>query len=114
MPYVARDTDGRVTAVALEYTPETPESVSADSPEVVAFMAQMEKGQLVDTLDDLHESDKQLVRVLEDLIDALIDRDIIHFTDLPEAAQKKLLSRQTMRRSLNSLNLIGDDGHGLI
>lgn len=115
MPYVARDADGKVVAVSLQQSVETPELLSADSPEVMAFMAQMEREELAGTLGGLFDSDTQLVRVLEDLIDVLIDRELIHFTDLPEAAQKKLLSRQSMRRSMNSLNLIGDDGHnGLI
>ena len=36
------------------------------------------------------ESDIQLARVLEDLISMLIERNLIRFTDFPQAAQKRL------------------------
>jgi|GEM_PF-6492910 len=42
----------------------------------------------------LSESDAAIARVLEDLIDTLIGRGVIQFTDLPEAAQGKLLWRR--------------------
>jgi hypothetical protein len=54
----------------------------------------------------LEQSDMRLVRVLEDLIDLLIARDVIRFTDLPRAAQEKLLERRSMRQSLSALNLL--------
>jgi hypothetical protein len=40
--------------------------------------------------------------VLEDLIDVLITRGVIQFTDLPEPAQAKLLERRETRASLNN------------
>ena len=55
----------------------------------------------------LQESDMRLVRVLEDLIDLLIDRDVIRFTDLPLPAQEKLMERRSLRQTLGALNLLG-------
>jgi len=49
----------------------------------------------------LSQSDTSLVRVLEDLIDVLINRGVIQFTDLPEAAQAKLLERRETRANLS-------------
>ena len=48
----------------------------------------------------LSESDIGLARVLEDLIDVLITRGHIQFTDLPQAAQAKLLERRQTRANL--------------
>lgn len=62
-----------------------------------------------DVLERLAESDQAMVRVLEDLIDTLIGKDLLHFTDLPDAAQKKLLERRQLRRSGDALNLIEDE-----
>lgn len=64
----------------------------------------------------LAESDAALARVTEDLIDVLITRGVIQFTDLPPAAQEKLLLRKQNRALLgNRLDLIGDeDPEGLI
>lgn len=45
------------------------------------------------------ESDIQLARVLEDLINILIESNMIRFTDFPVAAQKRLNERQSMRKN---------------
>lgn len=65
-------------------------------------------------LEKLAESDQALIRVVEDLIDTLIGKDLLRFTDLPEAAQAKLLERRNLRRSVNALNLLQDDDSKLI
>jgi hypothetical protein len=63
----------------------------------------------VEALDRLADSDQSLIRVVEDLIDTLIRKDLIHFTDLPDAAQAKLLERRSLRRSVNALNLFREE-----
>lgn len=61
----------------------------------------------------LSQSDTAIARVLEDLVDVLISRGVIQFTDLPAAAQDKLLSRRQTRAQLkNSLDLLPGDGDG--
>ena len=65
-------------------------------------------------LEKLAESDQALIRVVEDLIDTLIGKDLLRFTDLPEAAQAKLLERRNLRHSVNALNLLQDDDSKLI
>jgi len=63
-----------------------------------------------DKVTALSQTDTSLVRVLEDLIDVLINRGVIQFTDLPEAAQAKLLERRETRASLNDrLQLLPTD-----
>lgn len=57
----------------------------------------------------LSQSDADMARVLEDLIDVLIHRGVIQFTDLPEAAQAKLLHRRQTRAQISqSLQLLPD------
>ena len=57
----------------------------------------------------LSESDLEMVRVIEDLVDELIGKNVFNFTDLPRIAQKKLLNRRQLRRNLSVLtNLVGD------
>lgn len=61
----------------------------------------------------LSQSDTAIARVLEDLIDVLIQRGVIQFTDLPPAAQEKLLSRRETRAQMaNRLQLLPGDGDG--
>ena len=60
--------------------------------------------------DSLSETDIGLARVLEDLIDVLITRGVVQFTDLPQAAQAKLLERrQTRATRTRRLSLLPDD-----
>ncbi len=57
-----------------------------------------------------NEADADFVRVIEDLIDTLIMKNVIRHTDLPEAAQRKLMLRKGLRnRMQGALNLLGDD-----
>jgi len=64
-----------------------------------------------DNVNALSQTDTSLVRVLEDLIDVLITRGVVQFTDLPEAAQARLLERRETRASLNNrLQLLPMDG----
>lgn len=62
-------------------------------------------------IEALSQSDIGLARVLEDVIDVLITRGVIQFTDLPDEAQAKLLERRQTRASLsNRLQLLPMDG----
>ena len=61
----------------------------------------------------LSQTDVGLARVLEDLIDVLITRGVIQFTDLPLVAQLKLLERRETRANLGDrLDLFSMDGDG--
>lgn len=105
MVYVKRDQDGHIVAVSREQQPDGWETLAQDSPELVAFASILTGGQK-----ELITTDLALARVVEDLIDLLIDRHVIHFTDFPEAAQKKLLTRRSLRSSLRSLQLLDENG----
>ena len=58
---------------------------------------------------ELSELDADFVRVLEDLIDALLANGTLRVTDLPPEAMAKLNRRKSARQRLrNSLDLIED------
>lgn len=106
--YVKRDKEGRIEAVSREPTPDIGEAIDDNDPELSAFL----RGGDPDGLAALRASDLEVVRVLEDLIEVLIEKGVIQFTELPEPAQKKLLQRKRLRRS-SDLTLFDDD-EGLI
>lgn len=54
-------------------------------------------------LDLLRHSDLDLVRVLEDVVNVLVERGVIRYTDLPEAARRKLDERAVARAELEGL-----------
>jgi hypothetical protein len=104
MPFVSRDAEGRIVAVAAEPTDAANEAIEAEAPELQAFLTRISPA----GASDLARTDLGLIRVVEDLIDTLMDKNVLRFTDLPEAAQQKLVARRSLRKSLDSLHLIGD------
>lgn len=107
--HVKRDDSGRIVAVSTTPAGEGWEAHASDSPELEAFA-----GALTCAQNALQASDLGLARVLEDVIDLLVERSIIRFTDLPAAAQDKLLDRRSTRASLQRLNLLGDEEEDVI
>ncbi|GEK74121.1 MULTISPECIES: tryptophan synthase subunit beta like protein [Halomonas] len=101
--YVQRDEGGNIQLVSREETPDCAEFLPADSPELLAFLSEGEAGKA-----RFQASDLAFVRVLEDVIDLLMDKGLIRFTELPEAAQQKVMERQSLRRRLNGLHLVSD------
>jgi hypothetical protein len=61
---------------------------------------------------DFSSLDADFVRVIEDVIDALLSKNVINATDLPAEAQAKLFARKTFRdrASRNALNLFSPHG----
>jgi len=102
MPFVRRDHQGQVSAVFREREPSATEYLPAEHPEVTGFVM------LGDATDpraaDLVRSDLELIRVFEDLIDSLIVKKIILLTDLPPAAQLKLMRRRSLRGAFSYIS----------
>lgn len=96
-----RDAERRIVALTREVLDpkvakgEGWEPVRADDPEVRQFLEQGD-----DLPSQLALSDAGMGRVTEDLIDVLIDRGVIQFTDLPAAAQIRLMARRTSRQEM--------------
>jgi hypothetical protein len=106
MPYLQRDSSGRVVALFSDPPAGESEFVSVSHPEVLSFLGnEAALSADADPRRRLAESDIAMIRVLEDLLDVLIQKHIIMLTDLPSHAQKKLLSRKEARG-----NLLGDAG----
>lgn len=103
--FVKRDADGTICAISKVESSECTEVIAEDSPELAAFLRQIQP----EVEQSLAESDLQMARVLEDVVNVLIDKSIIRFTDLPEAAQKKLMHRKEMRGQHQAISLLGDD-----
>ncbi len=96
MPFVERDADGKIIAAYTEADKPGLELVDGTDAQLIEFL--YDGNQEAANKKDMLESDLGLARVLEDLIDLLIDKGAFRFTDLPDAAQKKLLSRRGLRK----------------
>ncbi|MCB1128666.1 MAG: hypothetical protein KDM81_19375 [Verrucomicrobiae bacterium] len=114
MPYVKRNSAGKVIAVYSEPVEDGLEEVALNNADLEAFL--IDDVAVADSDRALMRSDLELARVLEDLIEILIDKNVISFTDLPTAAQSKLLRRHGLRtefayvRSLFADEPDGGDG----
>jgi len=110
MPFVHRNEEGAILAVYEEHLDGT-EEVPPNDPALVAFIHKNVPPAALE--DEWVNSDLALTRVMEDLIDILIEKKVIMFTDFPEGAQEKLLSRRGFRKEFSYVeNLFGDDEDG--
>ncbi|MBT3360966.1 MAG: hypothetical protein HN403_15190 [Rhodospirillales bacterium] len=97
MPFVKRDEEnGEIVGVFHQPMQEGLEEVDSRDPELSNFLYDV----LLDygVRRDWISSDLSLVRVLEDLVDTLIENGTFMFTDLPDAAQEKLRGRRGLRK----------------
>lgn len=101
MPFVQRDALGQICALHLASSDVATEQLPADHPEVTAFLAAAAPGAPAPTPGEFAALDADLIRVLEDLVDVLIQRGVIRVTDLPQEAQSKLFTRKHFRDRMN-------------
>lgn len=106
--YVQRNPYGVICAISHTASGDIKEFIEDDSADVAAFLAALKPAPIV----ALEESDQAMARVLEDVVNLLVDQGTIRFTDLPHAAQTKLLSRRELRVQRKGMNLL-DDGDDL-
>lgn len=107
MPFIKRDQDGAVVAVFHQPVEEGLEEMAAEHPDLARFLQKT----LLDYAVNRHwiESDLSMVRVVEDLVDMLIERKIFLFMDLPEPVQRKFLQRRGLRAEFAYMDtLFGD------
>ncbi|BCJ04551.1 MULTISPECIES: tryptophan synthase subunit beta [unclassified Pseudomonas] len=110
MFYVQRDADGRLLRVEAAEFGGFNDMVPADNAEIQEWFAD---NVVENSLKQLKQSDLDMIRVLEDLIEVLTAKGVFSITDLPPGAQAKLLSRASAREALGGLNnLIEEDEDG--
>lgn len=94
MLYAIRNEEGRI--ISLSETPQTgAEAVDIKNKEVMDFLSINDEEFSAEEF--LQQSDMAVARIFEDLVDVLISKNLIMFTDLPPMAQKKLLGRKLAR-----------------
>ena len=57
----------------------------------------------------LNRLDLDMVRIIEDVIDILIDKNIMLFTDLPDPVQNKILFKKNIRNISNKDSFIEEE-----
>jgi hypothetical protein len=110
MPYVIRDADGKIVQVFEQPVSGKSEEVSTDSEDYRRYVDDHAAQSAEELRRQLAASDVGMTRLVEDLVDVLIGKGVIKFTDLPPAAGAKYLERQSARQRLHTYkNLIVDE-----
>ncbi len=111
MPFVHKDAAGKILAVYTDPV-EGGQEVAPDDPALKEFIQSNIPGTpgADGGGNEWMESDLALARVIEDLIEVLIDKKLIMFTDFPEGAQKKLLSRRGLRKEFDLVEDLFGEG----
>ena len=113
MPYIRRGLDGLIESLhrhdtgGLEFLPE-------GHADLMSFIGHSTPGGASSS--EFGRLDADFVRVIEDVIDTLIVKNVINITDLPGEAQAKLFARKSFRErvSRNSLRLFSDTQFGAV
>lgn len=104
MLYVERGNDGKIIAVRNTPSPAAKEQKTVLDEEVLTFLDTADsRGQL------MAMTDIATVRIIEDLIDLLVHKNIINFTELPEHAQQRIRTRKNLREKIVSQDLLVHD-----
>lgn len=108
MPYVLRDAQGAVTSLHRQAPHDQAEFLPDDHPQVQAFLPSSSTAGFA-------QLDAEFVRVIEDVIDTLIAKNVINITDLPFEVQSKLMSRKNFRErhTGHALRLFDDADGGI-
>jgi len=107
MLYVERAGDGKIIALHSNTHPNTEEHKSTIDEEILEFLHTTVSADSRKLL--LSLSDMGIIRLIEDLIDLLIKKNVIFFTELPEQARERITERKRIREKMASPQLMVDD-----
>lgn len=107
MLYVERAEDGKIIALHSSPEPNADEQKSVIDDEILEFLHTTVSADSRKLL--LSLSDMGIIRLLEDLIDLLIQKNVIFFTELPPQAQQRITDRKRIREKMSSQELMVDD-----
>ena len=107
MLYVERAGNGKIIALHSSPHPNVSEQKTIVDEEILDFLHTTVSADSRKLL--LSLSDMGIIRLLEDLIDLLIQKNIILFTELPGQAQDRITQRKRLRETMTSQDLMVDD-----
>jgi len=107
MLYVERNAEGSIIAMHSLPQPNAMEEKSSIDEEILDYLNKTVSADSRKLL--LALSDMGIIRLLEDLIDLLIKKNIICYTELPEQTRKKIQERKRLRDTGSSQILTVDN-----
>ena len=102
MLYVKRNANGEIVAISREPGSEFESVNDTGSSELETFITSIAGS-------EFQASDLGFIRALDDIIDLLISKNVILFTELPSVVQEKYTERAELReRRRDALHLLED------
>ena len=107
MIYIERNNQGSIIAIHSEPGKNHSEQKSITDKEVLEFLNTSSDTDELEKL--LLLSDQETIRILEDLINLLVKKNIFQFTELPHDAQRKLIHRRLLRDKISGKSILLED-----
>lgn len=107
MIYIKKNSVDNIENIYFSPAPEL-EEISLHDPKLKAFIETAPNSdEIIQKV--LNQLDLDMVRVIEDVIDILIDKNLMLFTDLPEAVQNKILFKKNIRNLSGNNSIIEEE-----
>jgi len=107
MIYIERDAQGDIANIEFSPGPNR-EEISLHDSKLTDFIKNSDNSdELIKSV--LNRLDLDMVRVIEDVVDIMIDKNLMLFTDLPVPVQNKFLFKRKMRNLTNETSMIHEE-----
>ena len=107
MIYIERNANGDIENIQFAPGPNL-EEISMHDPKLKEFIEHAPNSEEIIQM-VLDRLDLDMVRVIEDVIDIMIDKNLILFTDLPSPVQNKILFKKNIRNLSHGTSIIEDE-----
>lgn len=104
MPYVLRDEARNIVKVSSIAIPGG-EGMAADHPDLLKFLTERGVDPLMieQAIRELRRTDNEMSRAIEDVITALLKKNLLKMTDLPKAVQDRIALRISLRMQIQQV-----------
>ena len=92
MPFVRYSADGQIVAVSQSGEAGCDREVTSDDPALQQYLEEL-RGR------SLAETDQGFIRVIEDVVDLLVEKGVFKLDELPPDACDKILQRKSLRQA---------------
>lgn len=101
MPYVLRNEQGQITKVSSFQVPGS-EGLPANHPDLMSFLSGngINPTMVEGAINELRRTDNEMSRAIEDLITALLKKNVLKMSDLPKAVQDRIAFRISLRMQI--------------
>jgi len=113
MPYILRDAKGRVCRATVQQL-HGAEMVPYNHPDLEAFLKAngQDPQEIEGTLAELRKTDGEMARAVEDVVMALLKKNVLKMTDLPVPVQDRMAKRVRLRMSIQEALDHASDRYG--